>query len=496
MKFFLLLLICFFSIPIFAQKKGTKNFTVLGPDSIIYDNGFIAMDSLTKGGIRVPLELQKEHEIEGFTFIQPVDLVYRNIRDEKRLFFSTSWIYRFPERILRNLIQNYKVYIDDLNALDYTPLFAPFYFKNDEVTNAEYREFVHWVRDSMARRLLAEHFPDEFLLTEKLKDGSGLKRLNWEKDFRYTDEEYMPLLRDLYLPDEARYSRRKEFNVNAFFYCFGHNAEPLLVEVYPDTTVWKKNPFSGYSEFQKLYFWHPAFDDFPVVGVSVPQIKGFLDWKQKQMEISLRKEYKKNVSVELLLPDDHEFECAQLFLRKKAATDWTHIFLFSEMEANSILQFSDVIPLEILVSMHDNHNSYLEFMHTSFSPYFNYPMHMRAYSFPSSTRNSENNISGLTEHSIYGNVSEWTRSRFEGMRMEIYLFYERFQESVSRKYEHIPHTKGVRRKFQKGDMLVLGANMLDLRNRLDGPHMPQSYAHPDSTFATVGFRYVIRIKED
>ena len=31
-----------------------------------------------------------------------------------------------------------------------------------EITNNEYRQFVHWVRDSIARTLLAENFDEEY----------------------------------------------------------------------------------------------------------------------------------------------------------------------------------------------------------------------------------------------------------------------------------------------------------------------------------------------
>ena len=38
-----------------------------------------------------------------------------------------------------------------------------FYIDQTEITNSEYRQFVHWVRDSLARTLLAENFDEETL---------------------------------------------------------------------------------------------------------------------------------------------------------------------------------------------------------------------------------------------------------------------------------------------------------------------------------------------
>ena len=61
-----------------------------------------------------------------------------------------------------------------------------FWMDETEITNNEYRQFVYWVRDSIARTILSETFP-EFMMTEdvitsysihytKLYDFSGLFR--------------------------------------------------------------------------------------------------------------------------------------------------------------------------------------------------------------------------------------------------------------------------------------------------------------------------------
>ena len=39
-----------------------------------------------------------------------------------------------------------------------------FYMDQTEITNNEYRQFVNWVRDSIARRILGQEFPEEFLI--------------------------------------------------------------------------------------------------------------------------------------------------------------------------------------------------------------------------------------------------------------------------------------------------------------------------------------------
>jgi formylglycine-generating enzyme required for sulfatase activity len=47
-----------------------------------------------------------------------------------------------------------------------------FYMDETEITNNEYRQFTNWVRDSIARKLLADQLPDEWALMGKRWDGA------------------------------------------------------------------------------------------------------------------------------------------------------------------------------------------------------------------------------------------------------------------------------------------------------------------------------------
>ena len=48
------------------------------------------------------------------------------------------------------------------------------------------------------------------------------------------------------------------------------------VEVYPDTTVWIRDFAYSYNEpMHNDYFWHDAYSDYPVVGVTWKQAKHF-----------------------------------------------------------------------------------------------------------------------------------------------------------------------------------------------------------------------------
>ena len=50
--------------------------------------------------------------------------------------------------------------------------------------------------------------------------------------------------------------------------------------IYPDTLVWIRDFSYSYNEpFTRNYFWHPAYDDYPVVGVDWKQAKAFAYWR-------------------------------------------------------------------------------------------------------------------------------------------------------------------------------------------------------------------------
>ena len=57
-----------------------------------------------------------------------------------------------------------------------------FYMDQTEITNNEYRQFVYWVSDSIARRILGEVKPDLYLISENKKTGETFDPpfLNWE----------------------------------------------------------------------------------------------------------------------------------------------------------------------------------------------------------------------------------------------------------------------------------------------------------------------------
>ena len=105
-----------------------------------------------------------------------------------------------------------------------------FYMDQTEITNNEYRQFVYWVRDSIARRILGAEFPEEFLI-ETYDDELEVKdeadwHLNWNTRFEYVsynparghNAEFAPLLASMFLSTSERFYERKEFDTRKFMF--------------------------------------------------------------------------------------------------------------------------------------------------------------------------------------------------------------------------------------------------------------------------------------
>ncbi len=62
-----------------------------------------------------------------------------------------------------------------------------------------------------------------------------------------------------------------------------------IVNIYPDTTAWINDFDNAYNEpYVRLYFSHPGYNDYPVVGVSWDQATAFCAWRTQYLISSLQ----------------------------------------------------------------------------------------------------------------------------------------------------------------------------------------------------------------
>ncbi|MCB0516042.1 MAG: SUMF1/EgtB/PvdO family nonheme iron enzyme [Chitinophagales bacterium] len=197
-----------------------------------------------------------------------------------------------------------------------------FYMDDTEITNNEYRQFVDWVRDSIALTKL-----DAFIDSE---DGS--QRLDWSYPIDWSAEsEDASALKSMYYSGDDQFWGRQELDPRQLTFAFEwydwkeaaknhktytdvasrkayiHREE---VPIYPDTLVWIADFSYSYNEpMTRNYFWHPAFDDYPVVGVNWNQANAFCGWRTKLWN-DYANEYGETMGEDFRLPFEHEWEYA------------------------------------------------------------------------------------------------------------------------------------------------------------------------------------------
>lgn len=226
---------------------------------------------------------------------------------------------------------------------------SSFFMDETEITNNEYREFVYYVRDSIARTMLGEVAPEEYLISENEKTGEVYDepRLNWKTKIEWVsdNQDYRDALEDLYIPKEERFFGRKEIDARKLNFEYFwidlhaaakkeyrqdadyHNASFAnrpqgmsdrsvyvireSINVYPDTLAWIHDySYSFNDPLTEKYFWHQAYDNYPVVGVNWNQARAFCIWRTNKLTASNLSQKNGTAPSEFRLPTEAEWEWA------------------------------------------------------------------------------------------------------------------------------------------------------------------------------------------
>ena len=254
-----------------------------------------------------------------------------------------------------------------------------FYMDETEITNSEYRQYVEWVKDSIIRVRLADRAEEDGIVSstdagKSSGKGGGIadfaykgngdknKQTAYEKymeDFfpdvrrlnkdvkliketnKYPDEAYTEVMLSMYLPEEDSFNGLKSIDVDKLIFRYstmdieaaakakkGTKRRDFIIKdtvnVYPDTTVWVKDFAYSYNEpMHNDYFWHQAYSEYPVVGVTWKQAKAFCAWRTLNKNSYIKSKKKKQDLVNYFrLPIESEWEYAARGGLESATFPW------------------------------------------------------------------------------------------------------------------------------------------------------------------------------
>ena len=219
-----------------------------------------------------------------------------------------------------------------------------FWMDETEVTNSKYRQFVNYVRDSILRERLSE-FDETYKKVITDKDGEEIgTQLNWKKALpRRPNEDEQEIIDAMYVVNPVTGDKMLDYRqLNYRYEVYDYTSAALrrnrlnpqernlntditvdpneqvwiskdtayindegkiiretinrqltgpwdflntyIVNVFPDTTCWVNDfPNADNEMYMRYYFSNPAYNDYPVVGVTWEQANAFCAWRTEYL---------------------------------------------------------------------------------------------------------------------------------------------------------------------------------------------------------------------
>ena len=200
-----------------------------------------------------------------------------------------------------------------------------FWMDRTEVTNQQYRKFVKYVSDSL--KYLAVY-------AGGVNQAEDTVKVDWNRALRINSNSKAVIekLNELLLSPDNRIQGKVEIDPTKLIYRYSYVdlraaartskglEQPLsnfLVSqteaVYPDSLVWMRDFSYSYNEpFTRLYFSHPSYNQYPVVGITWKQAIAFCHWRTNNSNFYLGKGNKKDEKIDGIyrLPTEAEWEYA------------------------------------------------------------------------------------------------------------------------------------------------------------------------------------------
>lgn len=353
---------------------------------------------------------------------------------------------------------------------------SAFYMDETEISNSEYKQFVNWVRDSIAFNLVGK--PKKYLM--KGKGGKQSENINWKAinagkgiwgDKTLKDK----LEQAMYYQGNAKFFNKKELKVEQLKYEYAWTdykkaasyrglRDPNLTKgaptverdqfivkegtyIYPDTLVWISDfTYAQNDPMAKGYFSHPSFANYPVVGVTWEQAKAFSVWRSRLNE-SYKNSKGLDARLDYDLPTEAEFEYAARGGRVATSYPWGGPYIRNAKGC-------------LLANFKPGRGNYIDDGGA-------FTVYVKSY-FP--------NDYGL--YNMAGNVAEWTSSIYnDAASAYVSTINPSFNKAV-----------------QKGDpdynkkRVVKGGSWKDIGYFLQ--NSAKSYEYPDSARSSIGFRCV------